>query len=148
MSSQTLSPNWLVTHESCRDAICRFFYYLDEWRYEDMMRLMSVDAVWVRQGETLCGEAAIRAALEKRNPKLRIRHVITNSIVDQKNDGTAFAIFYLTSYKHDDARHLDGPAKISGPFRFLTIESNFVQIDNRWHIQKLVNVDQFHFHSP
>jgi hypothetical protein len=131
--------------ESCRDAICRFFYYLDEWRYDDMLRLMTKDAIWIRQGETLNGQTAVRLALEKRSAKQRIRHIITNLIVDQHDEKTAFATSYLTSYKHDEARDIAGAAQISGPFRLLLIQTSFVESGGKWLISKQANVDQFHF---
>jgi len=135
----------LKVTESCRDAICRFFYYLDEWRYDDMLRLMTKDAIWIRQGETLNGQLAIHAALNRRNAKQRIKHVITNLIVDQLQNRAASATSYLTSYKHDEARDIEGAAQISGPFRLLLIQTSFVEAGGQWLISKQVNVDQFHF---
>ncbi len=60
----------------------RFFYYLDERRFADLLRMMKPDAVWHRQGKHLEGHVEILAELESRSTTQRIRHVITNSFIE------------------------------------------------------------------
>jgi hypothetical protein len=45
----------------------RFFYCLDEGQYDELLALMSPEAVWHRQGKILRGHPQIRAALEERS---------------------------------------------------------------------------------
>ena len=59
-----------MTPESATDTLAqltyRFFYFLDEHRFADLLGMMKADAVWHRQGKHLRGHGDILAELEGR----------------------------------------------------------------------------------
>ena len=65
----------------------RFYYYLDERRYADLVSLMREDCVWHRQGKVLKGHGMVMEALNQRPATQIIRHVITNTFLERKGPG-------------------------------------------------------------
>ena len=47
----------------CHNQVMAFFRDLDENRYDDLVRRLAPDGVWLRQGQTLAGRDAVLAAL-------------------------------------------------------------------------------------
>jgi hypothetical protein len=50
-------------HESPEGLIARFYTWLDERRYEDMLTLLDPQIVWHRQGAALNGHDKVLVAL-------------------------------------------------------------------------------------
>ena len=132
--------------ELCTQLTHRFFYYLDERRYEDLIGLMQPDAVWHRQGRALRGLDAVRAALNERSATQRIRHVVTNGFVEQADAQAATYVAYMIGYRYDDGTVREPPLTISGPLRMLLVRTRFVrQPDGRWLIGETSAVPEFEF---
>jgi SnoaL-like domain len=135
------------TYEDLQQITHRFFYFLDERRYEDLLALMREDAVWHRQGKVLKGRAAILAALEERSRTQRIRHVITNVFLDKEDEKTASLIAYMTAYRFDNGSVTTGSVTIDGPFRFLLVRTQFVREAGKWRIAEQAATPEFEFRS-
>src|SRR5262245_6467524 len=112
----------------------RFYYYLDEFRYQDLAALMREDGVWHRQGKVLKGRAQVIAALEERPRTQRIRHVITNAFLSEESDSAASLTAYLTAYKYDDGKPIQGAPTIDGPFRLLLVKKRFAKAGGKWMV--------------
>jgi len=123
----------------------RFYYYLDEQRYEDLVALMRPDARWHRQGKILEGQAAVLAALNERPRTQIIRHLITNTFLDRSSDGEATLKAYLTAYRYDDGTPRKPPVTIAGPFRILLVQKRFVREGGSWLIAESVGTPEFEF---
>ncbi|MGB6103868.1 MAG: nuclear transport factor 2 family protein [Pusillimonas sp.] len=82
----------------CAQAIASFYRGLDQADLEGLLRCVEEETVWHRQGKTLVGPDEIRHALEERNPDRVTSHQLSNLIVEQIDDITAVATYYLTVY--------------------------------------------------
>jgi hypothetical protein len=134
-----------TTFESLVQLTHRFFWCLDEFRYDELLGLMREDAVWHRQGKVLAGRAQIRAALDERPRSQRIRHVVSNPFIAEQSAGAARMIAYMIGYRADDGVSRPPPQTIDGPLRFLVVETRFVQADGRWWIADQRAVPEFEF---
>ncbi len=121
----------------------RFYYYLDEWRYNDLVALMREDGVWHRQGKILKGRAQVLAALNERPRTQIIRHVITNAFLEEADETSATLRAYLTAYRFDDGTPHKPPVTIPGPFRLLLVRKRFVREANAWKIAEAAGVTEF-----
>jgi hypothetical protein len=125
----------------------RFFWCLDEFRYEELVSLMEPEATWHRQGKVLRGHAQVLAALSERPATMRIRHVITNLFVADATDDTADIVAYMTAYRHDDGTDRPMPRTIPGPFRVLLVKGKFRRTGGQWLIAELAATNEFEFAS-
>jgi hypothetical protein len=131
----------------CAQVLNRFFYYLDEFRYEDLVALMPEDGTWFRQGQLLRGRGQILATLNERSRTQRIRHIITNTVVDVAEPGKAVGTAYLTVYKFDDGTELKRSPTIEGPFRISLVQVKFTKASDKWLIAEQHIAPQFEFSS-
>jgi SnoaL-like domain len=123
----------------------RFYYYLDEMRYNDLAGLMREDGVWHRQGKVLKGRAQVLAAMHERPATQVIRHVISNAFLEEARDNQATLIAYLTAYRYDDGSAKKLPVTIDGPFSILLVKKRFVHDAGRWLIAESSGARQFEF---
>lgn len=133
--------------ESLVQITHRFFWCLDEFRYDELVGLMREDAAWHRQGRVLVGRTAILAALDERPRSQRIRHVITNPFVLERTEHTAKLMAYMIGYRADEGVPRPAPQTIDGPLRFLVVETDFVHADGRWWIQVQRGTPEFEFRN-
>jgi len=132
-------------YESLVQVTHRFFYFLDEFRYDDLVALMTEDAVWHRQGKVLRGREQVLAALAERPRTQRIRHVITNAFVDEDGAGSARLTAYLTAYRADEGVSRPPPQTIDGPFRLLLVDARFVRTEAGWRMAEQRGTPEFEF---
>lgn len=138
--ASTFSELQQITH--------RFYYYLDERRYEDLVDLFRPEALWHRQGKILNGRAQMLAALAERPASQVIRHIITNSFLEHAAENDATLIAYLTAYRYDDGSPQGKrPLTIDGPYRVLLIKKQFVRDNGRWSIAESAGVPEFEFRA-
>jgi hypothetical protein len=84
-------------------------------------------------GEPLRGRDAIAAAIARRPPELRSRHVLTNIFVEVLSDRDARGISYLTLYRHvGPESSAAGPAPLEGPAAVGHYEDRFVRTPAGW----------------
>jgi hypothetical protein len=133
--------------ESLVQITHRFFWCLDEFRYDELLSMMRPDAVWHRQGQAPQGHAAIRANLDGRPASQRIRHVISNPFIAERGERSAKLIAYMIGYRADEGVRRPPPQTIDGPLRFLVVETDFVEIDGRWWIQVQRATPEFEFRN-
>jgi len=131
----------------CAQVLNRFFYYLDEFRYEDLVGLMLEDGTWFRQGQSLRGRGQILGTLNERSRTQRIRHIITNTVVDVAEPGKAVGTAYLTVYKFDDGSELTRPPTIDAPFRISLVQVKFTKVSDKWLIAEQHIAPQFELSS-
>ena len=70
-------------------TILAMFDHVDERRYDQLLSLMTAQAVWHRQGKRLRGQAQAQAALNDRSASQRIRHLVTNLLPRSVSDDTS-----------------------------------------------------------
>ena len=129
----------------CTQLLYRFYYWFDEFRYEDMAALFVPDGVWHRAGKALRGREQILAALHERSTTQRVRHVITNVLVDAIDSVTAKVVLYLTAYQHDTGARIEMPPKIPSPSLLLVVTATLVRTDAGWRIAEQTMKREFEF---
>lgn len=76
-----------------------FFNYLDERRYDELASMFLPDGRWLRQGRWLDGRDSILDALRARPASMRVRHLISNTVVSGTSINEARVDAYLTAYR-------------------------------------------------
>jgi hypothetical protein len=131
--------------EQLQQLTHRFYYYLDENRYADLVAAFRDDGVWHRQGKALKGHAQILAAMQERPSSMRTRHVITNAFLSETESNSATLIAYMTAYRFDDGSERKPPYPIDGPFRLNLVKIRFVSDRGQWRIAEQWGTPQFDF---
>jgi hypothetical protein len=135
-------------YETLTQLTNRFFWYLDEFRYDELVELMHQDASWHRQGKLLRGRSHMLADLTERPRTQRIRHVVTNGFIDRIEGDTAHFIAYMIGYRADEGVAKPAPQTIDGPLRMLLIKSRFERRDGRWLFAEQIAAPEFEFRAP
>jgi hypothetical protein len=130
---------------TCMQLLHQLFYFLDESKYDQLVSLFEENGVWHRQGEVLSGHGQILRAMEKRPATQRIRHVITNSLIESQHDGVVHAVAYMTAYRFDDGTVHSGPVTIAQPFRLSVVRIAMRQTQGIWKIAELSLQPEFEF---
>lgn len=119
----------------------RFFRYLDERRYDDLVSLLASQAVWHRQGRVLTGPQQVLTALEQRSPTMRIVHIITNLMADVLQDGHCTLRGYMLVVRHEPGSHASGPSPLEGIESIRTMVIKLERDDTQWRISELKGDD-------
>jgi hypothetical protein len=112
--------------------------YLDNRRYEDVASLFTPTGRWLRQGRWFEGRQAILATLHSRPKDMLVRHVLSNILVTECNEGHARVDAYMTAY-----RQLDGQRPEL--FSINTVDTVFQLLDGQWLIAEQQMVREFEF---
>jgi hypothetical protein len=123
----------------CRNQVMAFFRHLDDNDYAALVKNLTPDAQWHRQGAVLAGHAAVLAALSKRPATLRIHHLITNLVADDFSESHCSMRAYMLVVRHDDGKPLAGPAPLAGIENIRTTHIKLNHVDGQWLIAHLSN---------
>jgi hypothetical protein len=128
---------------ACRRLSILYAHMVDFKTYELVNDIFSEDA-FLDAGGPLDGRDRIRRGMERRNPKLRSRHVLTNIFVDVLDATHALGTSYLSLYRHIGDESLeDKPIEFVGPAAVGEYEDEFVQTAEGWRIARRVLHMQF-----
>ena len=114
--------------------------HLDNRRYDDVASLFTPTGRWLRQGRWFEGRQAILTTLESRPKNMRVRHVLTNILVTECNEGHARVDAYMTAY-----RQLEGQRPEL--FSINTVDTVFQLLNGQWLIAEQQMVREFEFTS-
>lgn len=109
-----------------------FYQALDEGRFDDVAASFAECGEWHRQDKTLVGPAEVKAAFDGRSPTLRVRHVVSNLIIDQQQDGARFNL-YITLYSGQG--ETGSVPAITGPSMVLESGGKLVRKGESWKVQ-------------
>lgn len=141
-----MSPAQRQSHEwACSRLLLCFYDLFDRWDYEGMSALFTPDGVWHRAGKLLLGRAAIVAELQKRSTTQKIRHVVTNLLVDVHDETHAEARCYLTVYRQDSGTATSAPAVIRSPSLVLLVTASLSDGPEGWRIARQAMQREFEF---
>ena len=126
-------------------TILAMFDHLDERRYDELLSLMTPQAVWHRQGKRLQGHAQILAALNERSATQRIRHLVTNLLQRSAGDDSASFSHYMTALRFDDGQAHDGPVTVRQPYRMSLVTTQLVRTGGVWRVAEQAIVTEFEF---
>lgn len=108
---------------ACEQVMHELFYSLDERQYDRLAGLFADSGVWHRQGEILSGHRQILGALAKRPATQRIRHIISNTLIESQTPEMINVVSYMTAYRFDNGIEQNGMVRISRPFRISVIRA-------------------------
>jgi len=144
-----VNPAQCQSHEwACSRVLLCFYERFDRWDYEGMAALFTPDGAWHRAGKLLQGRAAIVAELQKRSTTQKIRHVVTNLLVDVHDETHAEARCYLTVYRQDSGTATSAPAMIRSPSLVLVVTASLVGGVAGWRIARQTMQREFEFAQP
>lgn len=113
----------------CAATINRFAACLDTFDDEGVLALVTADCVWRGMPDAM-GHDAIRQRLAARSRALRTLHVVTGTVVDFTEDGTARSRTIVTVYRFN-GEHVHPPGL---PHTIGTYEDRFCGENGRWRI--------------
>ncbi|MCZ8388821.1 nuclear transport factor 2 family protein [Achromobacter xylosoxidans] len=123
----------------CHNQVMAFFRDLDESRYDDLVRRLAPDSVWLRQGKTLAGRDATLRALSLRSATQRIHHLICNLAAHAWSADRCALRGYMLVVRHDSGSPLSGPAPLAGVDTIRTLRVELARIDGEWLIARMAN---------
>lgn len=142
-----MTADAMAALHGCTQLAHQLFYYLDEARYADLVALFGATGKWHRQGEILVGPEQIMQALLKRPATQRVRHIVSNSLIESQADDLVRHVCYMTAYRFDDGATHAGPVPISRPFRLSVVRSTMRRTGTGWNIDEMVMTPEFEFVS-
>lgn len=131
-----------IEHE-CMKLMVGYCIHADHHQADEFASVFAEDGVWVQSsGEEIRGSDALRAYIRGRPGGTLTRHVITNMLVDVKDDGIATGIAYAMPFRD---REYDGSG--SAPMRaassVIEYHDEFRRTAEGWKIQRRRSVPVF-----
>lgn len=120
----------------CIAALTRFYDLFDRWNYAGMAALYTPDGRWHRAGKELVGREAIVTELELRPKTQKVRHMLSNFLVDVVDEKHACLRSYLTVYRHENSTPNASAALIHAPSMLLLVTADFEKVSAQWLISK------------
>lgn len=100
---------------ACEQAVLAFTHGFDLNDIDTMARHFAPDGVWKRHDGDLVGIDALRRFMQARDPRIFVRHVLTNLRTVLLPGDQAVVDSYVTVYRHDFAGAPQRPAPLAGP---------------------------------
>ena len=119
--------------------VFKLFYALDTRDYHGVADCFHDDGVWLRQGKRLVGKKQMVEALELRSPTMVIHHVATKLTFHAESDTKGKMVCYLTAYRHDPGKAVDGPLPLSGPAQVGFCRGELTQVGGEWRLSLFDN---------
>ncbi len=119
----------------CNQLLLKFYGYLDEKRYEELVALFALDGVWVRLGKELAGHAAILEAMKEREDWMTA-HLLSNVRVEIIAAERADTTQYITLYRHEGLDAAAGPGPVVLPLGVLRHKDQLVCVDGVWKFKR------------
>jgi hypothetical protein len=109
---------------------------LDQRRYEVILPYLTPDCAWQRTEGWRHGHDELRASFLARPADLLSRHVVTNFIAEQADDGSLKGRCYVIAYFARTEDH-DATQLMDQPYIIGDVDLEFVQSDQRILISKI-----------
>lgn len=119
----------------CTQLILKFYGFLDEKRYEELVELFAGDGAWVRLNTELAGKQQIREAMNERDDWLTA-HLVTNVRIDIVDADHANTTQYITLYRHEGWNADAGPAPVVLPLGILRHRDQLVREAGVWKFKR------------
>jgi hypothetical protein len=136
-ATMALPGCWQVTHQ--------LYYFLDESRSGNLVALFTPSGSLFRQGELLIGHGEIMQAMLNRSTTQRIRHVISNGVIESQAQGCVNLVAYMTAYCFDDGRRHPGLVALSRLLRLSLVRVALQPTDEGWKITEISFTTEFEF---
>lgn len=138
----TCTPLCAQTVSELTQCLHAFVSHLDERRYAQLLQMFLPEGRWLRQGRWLEGREAIGAALQARPPAMRVRHLITNVLV-QPGEGDDLRLeAYMTAYRQV------GPQAAPALYRLNLVGCVYRRHEGVWRLAEQQLLPEFEFPEP
>jgi hypothetical protein len=128
----------------CQRVMLRFYDAFDRGDYAGMVAMFAAGGVWHRAGKALAKDQ-IAAELDRRPPQQRVRHVLTNILVEAKDPDHAALTCYLTAYRNPDVHRPPEQQRLRAPYLFLHVSASLVRQAGSWCLTEQVMRREFEF---
>lgn len=128
----------------CQRVLLRFYDEFDRGNYAAMVAMFADDGVWHRAGKALAKQR-IAAELQLRPSRQRVRHVLTNILVEALDRDHADARCYLTVYRNQDLDRPPEQQRLRAPYLFLQVTAKLKRLAGTWSLQEQVMQREFEF---
>jgi hypothetical protein len=128
----------------CQRVLLRFYDEFDRGNYAAMVAMFADGGVWHRAGKALAKEQ-IAAELRLRPSRQRVRHVLTNILVEARDRDHADARCYLTVYRNPDLDRSPEQQRLRAPYLFLQVTARLERHAGTWSLREQVMQREFEF---
>ena len=142
LSSIAMDDN-LKIEINCIRLSTAFYRALDENLDRKVLAYFSANGIWHRAGKPVKAGEELATALNKRSATRRVRHVLTNVMVDCESTVNAKVFAYLTVYESDSGVAVQGPMDMPTPKMLGRIEMALAQEVGEWKITELRTLPDF-----
>lgn len=120
-----------------QQTISKFFMHLDRREFRDLANLMTETGIFERLGQKLIGPAGTLSELEKRPLGRTTLHMVTNTVVDLKDDNTADATFYMMALLHEGTSKPTGHVPMDLPFTAQIWTASLTPTKSGWRVMHM-----------
>lgn len=128
----------------CERVLLRFFDAFDRGDYAAMAAMFAADGAWHRAGKVLARDDIVPELL-RRPAHQRVRHVLTNILVDVQDADHASLRCYLTAYRNLDVNRPAAQQRLRAPWLFLELTARMRRTDRTWSFVEQVVRREFEF---
>lgn len=128
----------------CQRVMLRFYDEFDRGDYAAMVEMFAPGGVWHRAGKALAKDQ-IAAELELRPARQRVRHVLSNILVEARDHDHADLRCYLTAYRNPDIDRPQQQQRLRAPYLFLQVTASLERHSGRWYLKEQVMRREFEF---
>lgn len=129
----------------CCATLTRFYDLFDRWDYPGMTALFMPNGLWHRAGKVLAGRSAILEEMSHRPTNQKVRHVLSNLLVDVVDERHAVLRGYITVYRKAGCDARDQEVAIEAPSLLVLVDAALERCGNHWLIARQVMQREFVF---
>ncbi len=120
--------------QKCQEVVLRFMALFDAGDFKAMEQHIVPGLVWQRPDASVNGIEQFREIMPKRDPKMLVRHVITNQLSSKIGTDRVVVTSYFTVYRQVLAEAGKLPGALSGPASVGRYRDELVREDGAWKI--------------
>ena len=120
--------------QKCQEVVIRFMALFDAGEFAAMEQHFVQALVWQRPDGSVKGVQQFREVMAKRDPKMQVRHVITNQLCEKLGENRMVVTSYFTVYRHLPAEAGTLPAPLNGPASVGRYRDELVREGGNWKI--------------
>ncbi|WP_226553942.1 nuclear transport factor 2 family protein [Celeribacter naphthalenivorans] len=126
----------LAIESDCTKLMKTFSLCTDTFDYDRALGLFVPDCTFQRADETFEGIEGLKFVLNRRNPERLTRHVLSNILIDIKDENTATGQAYALVFGHAGPLSATGEAPLVSPDSLVIFNGSFTRMEDGWRIKR------------
>ncbi len=126
----------LGAEAECRRLMTLFNWHVDARDYKSVLSLFVDNCTFVRIDTAHQGKESVMRLLEARPRQRRTRHLLSNVVVDVRDDSSATGRAYCVVYGHHGELTEAEEAPLVPPDSLIHIHTEFLKAAEKWLISK------------